>query len=132
MVLSSTICMAIMLYHEARGTTIQEQIQIAQVAQNRSMVQNKQVCNIVLDGNQFNWSKNYKPKYKFKSSDDMLKYYNITDGNSWITALGVSSMSKLHTTQAYYYHDNSICSFNKNMMAKIVVVNKTKNFTFYK
>lgn len=132
MILTASMCMSFMLYHEARSTSIQEQMQVAQVAQNRAAAQNKPLCSIVLDAKQFNWAYGYKKRLKFKDINAALKYYNIKDGNSFITALSIANMSNLKTDDAYFYHDNSIKGFSGKMQQKITVTNKTKNFTFYK
>lgn len=132
MVLSATMCMSIMLYHEARGVAIPEQMQVAQVAQNRATAQNKPLCAVVLDGKQFSWANGYKKQLKFKTASAALKHYNVTDGNAFITAVGIASMSGVSTSKDYFYHDNTIKGFSKPMMQKITVTNKTKNFTFYK
>jgi hypothetical protein len=130
MILTSILCSAICLYHESRSTSIAEQQQVAQVLQNRSKQQNKPICKIALDQAQFSWAKSFKPKYRFRKSNEMLKYYKIEDGNSWITALGVASMSNLPTSDVLYYHDKRINKFAFN--DKLTMVNKTKNFIFYK
>jgi len=129
--ISSTLCLAIALYHEARSTSIKEQIEVLQVMQNRAYKQNKNICKVVFDKNQFSWAKNFKVKYKFKNNNEAINYYKITDFNSFITQLGIVTSSKLNINDVYYYHDNNIKNFdwNKN---NLVVINKTKNFVFYK
>lgn len=128
MILTPTLCMAIMIYHESRSATIHEQQLVAQVAQNRVAKQRKAVCGVVMDARQFSWAKKYKIKYHFVNNHDVMKYYNLTDGDAWITAVGVASLSSLPTSSAYYYHDKSI---SKQSYSGVLVAN-TKYFCFYR
>lgn len=120
--------MALMAYHESRSTSIDEQILVANVANNRAIAQNKNVCSVVFDKRQFNWSANFKQKNKFKNYQEMLSYYKIDDSQSWVNAVSVA-INTPQKTKAMYYHDNS-GSFG--FKQKLTLVKRTKNFTFYK
>ena len=130
MILTTTMCMSVMLYHEARSASIDEQISVAQVALNRAQVQDKPLCGVVFDKNQFNWSSKYKKK-SFASYKQMLQYYDIKDQTSWMVAVGVASTTKFIDSSAYFYHDNTIKGFGWNK-GNLVVVEKTPKFTFYR
>lgn len=117
-----------MAYHESRSTSIDEQILVANVATNRAVQQNRNVCSVVFDKRQFNWSANFKQKSKFKNYQEMLSYYKIDDSSSWVNAVSVA-INTPQKTKAMYYHDNSGSFKFKN---KLVITKRTKNFTFYK
>lgn len=117
-----------MAYHESRSASIDEQILVANVANNRAIAQNKNVCSVVFDKRQFNWSDNFKQKSKFRNYQEMLSYYKIEDSASWINAVSVA-INTPQKTKAMYYHDNSGSFRFKN---KLVITKRTKNFTFYK
>lgn len=57
---SNTQCLAETMYHEARGTTQQEQLLVAQVVLNR-VTPGDTLCGVVYKPNQFSWTKNHKP-----------------------------------------------------------------------
>lgn len=55
MVLESLFCLALNIYHEARGEPEVGQLAVAIVTLNRSVSRNKNVCEIVLEKEQFSW-----------------------------------------------------------------------------
>lgn len=103
---------------------------VAQVAENRSIQQNKPICSIVLDGYQFSWARSYQPRYRFINNNAMLKYYHITESGSWLIALTIAAMPSFKTSNALYYHDKSIDKFKFNDKLKVVAT--TKSFIFYR
>ena len=54
-------CLALNIYHEARGESIQGMQAVALVTLNRSRITNKTVCEVVHSPKQFSWTI-YKPK----------------------------------------------------------------------
>jgi N-acetylmuramoyl-L-alanine amidase len=54
-------CLALNIYHEARGEPIRGQEAVALVTLNRSRLLNKPVCEVVYSPKQFSWTI-YKPK----------------------------------------------------------------------
>lgn len=57
MLSSSILCLALTLYHEARGEPLRGQEAVAEVVINRSLSRNKSVCQVVYEPNQFSWAK---------------------------------------------------------------------------
>lgn len=49
-------CLAINLYHEARGEMIQDQWAVAMVTLNRAKASGKDVCDVVFEPHQFSWT----------------------------------------------------------------------------
>ena len=85
-------CLALNIYHEARGEPIEGMQAVALVTLNRSLVTNKSICEVVHSPNQFSWTI-YKPKatdpkaYKLaeKVAIDVLtgKVSDITHGSTF-------------------------------------------------
>ena len=50
-------CMALNIYHEARGSIYKDKIAVAWVTKNRSTNYNKSICSVVYEKNQFSWTK---------------------------------------------------------------------------
>ena len=92
-------CLALNIYHEARGESIQGMQAVALVTKNRSRVTNKPICEVVHSPNQFSWTI-YKPKatdpksYKLaeKIAIDVLtgKVSDITGGATFYHSIKVS------------------------------------------
>lgn len=56
MLLSATMCLALNVYHEARGEPIEGQLAVAMVTLNRARVAEVGVCEVVLARKQFSWT----------------------------------------------------------------------------
>jgi N-acetylmuramoyl-L-alanine amidase len=88
-------CLALNVYHEARGEPLEGMYAVALVTRNRALRLNKNVCQVVHSPNQFSWTI-YKPKasdpkaYKLAESvalDVLLgKVSDITAGSTFYHA----------------------------------------------
>ena len=78
--MSTLLCLALAIYHEARGEPKQGQYAVAEVVLNRSDARNKTVCDVVREPYQFSWTKH-------KSN------FNIPDNDSWDQAKSIASKS---------------------------------------
>lgn len=56
MVASSILCLALTLYHEARGEPLKGQEAVAEVVLNRAEKRDKSVCQVVYEPYQFSWT----------------------------------------------------------------------------
>ncbi|WP_252193638.1 cell wall hydrolase [Pseudomonas sp. TAE6080] len=62
---NALICLALNIYHEARGESLEGQVAVAMVTMNRANWQTTRVCQVVYERNQFSWTnraKNYSPQ----------------------------------------------------------------------
>jgi spore germination cell wall hydrolase CwlJ-like protein len=50
------VCLALNIYHEARGSTYTDQVSVGYVTLNRSQKFDQTICNIVYRNNQFKWT----------------------------------------------------------------------------
>ena len=92
-------CLALNIYHEARGESIQGMQAVALVTLNRSKVTGKKICQVVHSPYQFSWTM-YKPKatdpvaYKLaeKIAIDVLsgKVSDLTHGSTFYHHINVS------------------------------------------
>jgi spore germination cell wall hydrolase CwlJ-like protein len=58
-------CLALNIYHEARGESLDAQLLVAEVTINRAQEDNKTLCEVVWEDSQFSWTndgKSDKPK----------------------------------------------------------------------
>ncbi|QTD31478.1 cell wall hydrolase [Pseudomonas fluorescens] len=57
MVQSALLCLALNIYHEARGEPTKGQIAVAMVTMNRAEWKARNVCEVVYEPNQFSWTR---------------------------------------------------------------------------
>lgn len=94
---TAILCLALNIFHEARGEDFQGQVAVAQVTLNRAEHEPKNVCKTVYEPHQFSWT-NQKPKPPDKS------------GKEWREARMVAILS-LHkvvadpTNGSTHYHE---------------------------
>ena len=65
-------CLASVIYHEARGEPLQGQVEVAQVVENRSVMEYQSICKVVFKKNQF--TDFYKIKYDIASKEVAHKF----------------------------------------------------------
>lgn len=101
-------CLALNIYHEARGEPIDAQMLIAEVTINRAVERGETICEVVWDKNQFSWTSD-------KLSDrpkDIQAYTQST----MLAVQALSNPSSLLGSGANHYHEASIKPFwAKNM-----------------
>lgn len=62
---NALMCLALNIYHEARGESLDGQVAVAMVTMNRASWQTSRVCQVVYEKNQFSWTnrvKNHSPQ----------------------------------------------------------------------
>lgn len=62
MLKSALLCLALTVYHEARGEPEQGMYAVAEVVINRAKEQNKEICDIIKEKNQFSWVRRWDGK----------------------------------------------------------------------
>lgn len=105
---AAVACLALNIYHEARGETIEGMQAVALVTRNRANFTNKRICQVVHSPNQFSWTI-YKPKatdpksYKLAESVaiDVLsgRVSDITAGSTFYHSIDV----KPHWSKKFKY-----------------------------
>lgn len=81
MLSAALLCLALNVYHEARGEPIEGQIAVAHVTNNRARNNPKNYCRVVYDRKQFSWTSAPGPVDKRSSA--------------WQTAVAVAKSFKL-------------------------------------
>ena len=116
MVASSLMCLALTIYHEARGEPTVGQEAVAEVVINRAKQRDKSICEVVYEPNQFSWSNKKgvpKPNESWNSSVKLARDY--VDGKQ--TSI---------TNGAEYFQTNSI-----PLTCKAKNVKRIGNHVFY-
>lgn len=107
-------CLAINIYHEARGEPIEGQLAVGRVTLNRVKDGRwaNTVCKVVHQKHQFSWTNKRK---KPVEPDEQL--------------LGIARASKYYETDALYYHTHKVKPIWRKKLQKVAVVG---NHIFYK
>ena len=69
---TALVCLALNIYHEARGEPIKGQYAVALVTVNRAKFNNRDICKVVYRPNQFSWTI-YKPSVTDPKSYKLAK-----------------------------------------------------------
>lgn len=109
--MSSIICLAIAIFNESRGEPEKARYAVAEVIINRSNEQNKSICEIIKQPNQFSFVKNKvlkTPKHELNAWEDakkiasysLSKRTNYTNGATYFNtkAIGVRFNKKHKVT----------------------------------
>jgi spore germination cell wall hydrolase CwlJ-like protein len=101
---AATICLALNIYHEARGEPYYGQAMVGIVTLNRAEWKSENVCNVVYSHKQFSWTLNHA-------------VYRVDNKRAWANARGIAGMllrnnlSDLTTSGLYaadHYHADYI------------------------
>ena len=111
-------CLALNIYHEARGEPIKGMQAVALVTLNRSIVTNKPICEVVHSPKQFSWT-----MYKPKASDPVA--YKLAEKIAIDTLTGKVSD---FTAGATFYHSVSVSPSWRN---KFILRQKIGRHYFY-
>lgn len=122
-------CLALNIYHEARGEPQAGQVAVAQVTMNRAQGKEKNVCKVVFAPNQFSWTTGATHKGKVKTA-----YIPHKDDKGWQQAKAVAKLVSIQffndpTRGANHYHAKSVKPDWSRSMAKVAVIGQ---HIFYK
>ena len=115
------ICLALAIYHEARGEPLAGKHAVAEVVVNRAENRKKDFCDVVFERNQFSWTRgNWKQHHK--------------DAKAWDASVKVASMHLNGSPTNYTKGSEYFCSSRMNMarawgVRKMVTIG---SHTFYK
>jgi spore germination cell wall hydrolase CwlJ-like protein len=117
MIEAAVLCLALNLYHEARGEPLTGQFAVAQVVLNRAQRDPAKVCEVVQAYRQFSWTLN--PPI-------------VADGAPWRMAQEIARLSlsmQDFTGGATHYHALFVSPYWKSDM---VILGQWGNHAFYK
>lgn len=121
MVKTALICLALNVYHEARGEPHLGQKAVAFVTVNRSEHKNE-ICDIVYATNQFSWTRNKKRK---KINKDSQEWKDALELSRKVLAQKVSDPTK----GATHFHNTKVKPKWRKELKKVT---KIGNHIFYK
>lgn len=120
MMTTALLCLALNVYHEARGESFQGQIAVAEVTVNRANRTGESICGIVTAYKQFSWlNADFSPVWKWdkgrkvvvgqKLNPHWVEKNKATDETSWKSAIQAARLAlyglvKDPTRGSTYYH----------------------------
>lgn len=122
-------CLALNVYHEARGEPQAGQIAVAQVTLNRAQGKENNICKVVYAPYQFSWTTGATHKGKVKAS-----YIPRKNDKAWQQAKAVAKVASIQffadpTRGAKHYHAKSVKPDWSRSMVKVAVIGQ---HIFYK
>ncbi|ORM74436.1 cell wall hydrolase [Pantoea wallisii] len=120
---SAVLCLAMNIYHEARGEPVKGQIAVGTVTMNRANWDVKEICPVVYAPKQFSWTSLQKHPYRYPPRED----------RSWQRAKTlaqriVGGELKDVTKGATYFHAHSVKPAWRHTFERTVVIG---NHVFY-
>lgn len=105
---SAALCLALNIYHEARGEMIPGQYAVANVTINRAGGNNERICDVVAEPKQFSWTQKL---LTVKNGQYLLKKKGYpTDEAAWELAYRIANYAMKHPAtdftggRATHYH----------------------------
>lgn len=96
---AAAVCLALNIYHEARGEPLQGQLLVAEVTLNRAHNRDMSVCDVVYQPHQFSWTNDGKSDIP----RDTKTYNRILEMSEML----LLDRELLPTTGANYFHTRS-------------------------
>jgi N-acetylmuramoyl-L-alanine amidase len=93
-------CLALNIYHESRGESIDAQMLVAEVTINRAQEENKTVCEVVWEEDQFSWTNDGK--------SDRPKDLDAYAQSVILANQALTDPSSLLGSGANHYHEASV------------------------
>lgn len=123
LVQAATLCLALNIYHEARGEPVKGQIAVGLVTMNRANWNVEEICPVVYAPKQFSWTSIKKPS----------EYHPPKHNKSWKKAQNLAERlikgeMKDHTKGATHFHAQSVKPYWSSSFERTVVIG---NHIFY-
>lgn len=119
---SAVLCLALNIYHEARGESLIGQHAVAQVTMNRAGWKEGEVCHEVLKPKQFSWT-NGGLVARAKGEAHLTKAGMPREEDAWYQARGVAiaTLSGMvpRFTQADHYHTTKVRPTWRNAFKRV-------------
>ena len=144
MITTALMCLALNVYHEARGESFKGQIAVAEVTINRARVSGEPVCKIVTAYKQFSWlNDNYTPVWKWnkghkvvvgqKLDPHWMSKNKADDTDAWQSSVQAARLALYGlvsdpTRGSTYYHATYV---NPKWKTEKVQVARIGNHIFY-
>lgn len=133
MLAEAIFCMALNIYHEARGESTQGQAAVAYTVLNRAKYRNDKVCDTILNYEQYSWTNGYyrtPKKHRQKAFEKLIP----TDLVAWrrakiIAELTIKRKIKNPIGRADHYFNPG--KANPRWASKMVLVAKIGDHEFY-
>lgn len=139
MVLSTALlCLALNVYHEARGESFKGQVAVADVTMNRSFKTGESVCSIVTAYKQFSWlNDDFHPVWQWqkgrkvvtgeKLDRDWVKRNMPTDHDAWMESIQAARLALYGlapdvTKGSTYYHAKYVNPAWKKEKVRVAVI----------
>ncbi len=106
---TAMLCLALNIYHEARGESLTGQHAVAQVTMNRAQRDPKKVCSVVFNKHQFSWTTGHTKRSKGKVSVSLVP----KEDKAWRMAKAVARVTIEGWTPDFtkgstHYHSNVV------------------------
>lgn len=123
LVQAATLCLALNIYHEARGEPVKGQIAVGNVTMNRANWDVKEICPVVYAPKQFSWTTQKKPS----------EYHPPAKNRSWQNAQKLAQKIIKGEVQdvtkgATYFHAQSVQPYWTSSFERTIVIG---NHIFY-
>lgn len=122
---TAMLCLALNIYHEARGEPLVGQHAVAQVTMNRAERDPNKLCDVVFEPKQFSWTNKLLPA-KGQARTAVVRRLTPKEGDAWNIARAIAFQTAMGNVQdftkgAMYYHAVSVSPF-WNKTYKLVAV----------
>ena len=117
MIETAILCLALNIYHEARGEPLNGQHAVAQVTMNRAGRDPSRVCEVVFKPYQFSWADPLTTASSLKVRKRLANHYMPKERKSWLMAKDIARWTVTgyisdFTGGATHYHANYITQPN--------------------
>lgn len=107
---TATLCLALNIYHEARGEPLDGQIAVANVTMNRAESDRRKVCSVVTEKSQFSWT--IGAVHFTRDKAYLMKHARPTDMKAWKQSLRVAKYvlngARDESRGATFYHADRV------------------------
>lgn len=126
---TAALCMALNIYHEARGEDLTGQHAVAQVTMNRAGRDPNKVCNVVTEKKQFSWTNRLVRREKGRPT--LVAAGTPKDKAAWTTAQNIASVTLKgwvpdFTHGAIAFHTTAVKPFWRKSFKLVAVIGNHK------
>lgn len=130
---TAVICLALNIYHEARGESLTGQHAVAQVTWNRAKHQEENVCRVVASPHQFSWTSDKLGRSGGKLT--LLDAGKPKDKKSWEMAQHIAKITVMNyvpdfTRGATFYHANHVSPVWNKKLRLVSVIGAHRFYKF--
>lgn len=131
---TAALCLALNVYHEARGESLTGQHAVAQVTMNRADRDPSKICNVVFKPKQFSWANELTAR-KGADRARLAQKYVPKDDKAWQLAKSiahhtVSGHVKDFTNGARFYHTVAVRPIWRKEFKLVAVIGQHKFYAY--